>query len=118
MKIYSVQHIAILKLAHKDVKPPVYKIKTYRGQEEDKWHIQKIINYEEVNKQLWYEVKWAGYTKTTQEPKDNLKNTIKKVEKYYKKASQAVERKKSQGKTNQLKTTDKPLKTKTPLSEY
>ena len=32
-------------------------------------------------------------TKTTWEPKDNLKNIIKKVKKYYKKAGQAVGKK-------------------------
>jgi len=47
-----------------------------------------------VDKQLWYKVKWVGYIKTTWEPKDNLKNTIKKVEEYYKKTSQAVEKRK------------------------
>jgi len=36
IKIYPVQHIAIIKPAHGDIKPPLYKIETYRGQEEDK----------------------------------------------------------------------------------
>jgi len=49
MKIYLVQHIAMLKPAHKSIKPPVYKMETYRGQEEDKWDIQKIMNYKEVD---------------------------------------------------------------------
>ena len=31
IKIYSVQHIAILKPAYKDIEPPLYKIKTYRS---------------------------------------------------------------------------------------
>ena len=31
MKIYSVQYIAILKPAHKDVKPPMYKKKIYKN---------------------------------------------------------------------------------------
>ena len=67
----------------------------YRGQEEDKWDIQKVINYKEVDKQLWYKVKWVGYKKTTQELKENLKNAIKKVKEYYKKAGQAEERRKN-----------------------
>ena len=46
-----------------------------------------------MDKQLWYKVKWVGYTKTIQEPKDNFKNMIKKVKKYYKKVGQAVKRK-------------------------
>jgi len=36
MKIYPVQHIAILEPAHRNIEPPVYKMETYRGQEEDK----------------------------------------------------------------------------------
>jgi len=36
MKIYLVQYIAMLELAHKDLVPPVYKKDTYRGQEKDK----------------------------------------------------------------------------------
>ena len=55
---------------------------------------KKIVNYKEVDGQLWYRVKWVGYQDTTQEPKDNLKNTIKKVEEYYKKTSQAVKKRK------------------------
>jgi len=65
MKIYPVQHIAILEPAQRNIEPPVYKMKTYRGQEEDKWDVQKIVNYKEVNNQLWYEVKWVGYKETT-----------------------------------------------------
>jgi len=53
------------------------------------------MNHKEVDEQLWYEIKWAGYIETTWEPKNNLKNAIIKVEKYYKKAGQAVEKKKS-----------------------
>jgi len=35
IKIYPVQHIAILKPAHRNIEPPVYKMETYRSQEED-----------------------------------------------------------------------------------
>jgi len=49
MKIYLVQHIAILKSAHRNVEPPVYKIKMYRSQKEDEWNVQKIVNHEEVD---------------------------------------------------------------------
>ena len=49
MKIYLVQYIIILELAHRDVKPLLYKIKIYKGQEEDKWDIQKIISHKEVD---------------------------------------------------------------------
>jgi len=36
MKIYPVQYIVMLKPAHRDLVPLVYKEDTYRGQEEDK----------------------------------------------------------------------------------
>ena len=60
----------------------------YRGQEENEWDIQKIINYEKIDNQMWYKVKWVGYKETIQEPVENLKNIDKKVKKYYKKAGQ------------------------------
>ena len=43
------------------------------------------MNYKEINKQLQYKIKQASYTETIQELKDNFKNAIKKVKKYYKK---------------------------------
>ena len=61
----------------------------YRGQEEDKQNFQKVISYEKIDKQVWYEVKWIGYKETTWEPEENLKNIKKKVKEYYKKVSQA-----------------------------
>jgi len=64
MKIYLVQHIAILEPVHRSIEPPIYKIETYRGQEEDEWNIQKIVNYKEVDDQLWYKIKWVGYKET------------------------------------------------------
>ena len=36
IKIYPIQHIAMLELAYGNVKPLVYKTDMYRGQEEDK----------------------------------------------------------------------------------
>jgi len=36
MRIYPVQHVIILELAHGSVKLPVYKADIYKGQEEDK----------------------------------------------------------------------------------
>ena len=53
------------------------------------------MNHKKVDKQLWYKVKWAGYTETTWEPKDNFKNTIKKIEEYYKEISQATKKRKN-----------------------
>ena len=44
---------------------------------------------------------------------------MKKVEEYYKKASQAVKKKRTgQKQINQLKATNEPLKTKTSLLKY
>jgi len=65
MKIYPIQHIVILELAHRNVKLPVYKADTYRGQEEDKWQVLKIISYKDIDNEIWYKVKWIGYSKTT-----------------------------------------------------
>jgi len=39
----------MLELAHRDVKPPVYKADMYREQEEDKWQVLKIISYEDID---------------------------------------------------------------------
>jgi len=36
IKIYPIQHVAMLELAHRNIKLPVYKADTYKGQEEDK----------------------------------------------------------------------------------
>ena len=49
MKIYSVQYIAILKPAHRNIKPLLYEMETYRGQKENKWDVQKIVNHKEIN---------------------------------------------------------------------
>ena len=78
MKIYPIQYIIILEPAHGNVKPLVYKVDTYRGQEEDKWEVLKIVSYKDIN------------NKTTQEPLDNLKNAIRKVQEYQRKIDQAV----------------------------
>ena len=39
----------MLELAHRDVKPLLYKIEIYRGQEEDEWDVQKIVSHEEMD---------------------------------------------------------------------
>jgi len=39
----------MLELAHGDIKPLAYKADTYRGQEEDKWQVLKIISYKDVD---------------------------------------------------------------------
>jgi len=52
MKIYPVQYIIMLEPAHRDLVLLVYKKDTYRGQEEDKWPLKKIISYEEVNNKI------------------------------------------------------------------
>ena len=82
----------ILELAKGDVKPPLYEMDMYRGLKENKWDVQKVIGYKDINGYKQYKVKWTGYNETTWELEGNLKNTIKKVEKYYKKVSQARKR--------------------------
>jgi len=56
MKIYPVQHIVMLELVHKDLTLLIYKEDTYRGQEENKWLLKKIISYKEVDDKMWYKV--------------------------------------------------------------
>ena len=65
IKIYPIQHIAILELVYRNIKPLTYKIDTYRGQEEDKWQVLKVISYKDINDKIQYKVKWIGYNKTT-----------------------------------------------------
>jgi len=65
MKIYPIQYIAMLELAYRDIKLLIYKADMYRGQEEDKWQVLKIISYKDVDNKMWYKVKWIGYSKTT-----------------------------------------------------
>ena len=77
-----------------DIKPPLYKIDIYRGQEKDEWDVQKVINHKDINRYKWYKVKWTGYDEITWELKKNFKNVIKKVKEYYKRVSQARKRKK------------------------
>ena len=48
IKIYLVQYIIILELAHGDIEPPVYEQDIYRGREEDKWPVRIIINYKDI----------------------------------------------------------------------
>ena len=62
----------------------------YRGQEEDKWQVLKIISYKDIDNKMWYKVKWIGYSKTTWEPLSNLENAMGKVQEYQKKAGQGV----------------------------
>ena len=80
----------MLELVYKKVKLLVYKADMYRGQEEDKQQVLKIVSYKDVNNKIQYEVKWIGYNKTTQEPLENLKNAIGKVQEYRKRIGQAA----------------------------
>ena len=40
----------MLKLVYRDIILLVYKVDIYRGQEEDKWEVLKIISYKDINK--------------------------------------------------------------------
>jgi len=42
----------MLEPAHGDVKPLVYKADIYKGQEEDKWQVLKIISYKNINNKI------------------------------------------------------------------
>ena len=57
IKIYLVQHVMMLESAKGNVEPLLYEMDIYRGQEEDKWDIQRIISYKNIDKQKWYKVK-------------------------------------------------------------
>ena len=47
----------MLEPVYGNIKPPVYKEDMYRGQEEDKWQVLKVISYKDVNNKIWYKVK-------------------------------------------------------------
>ena len=68
MKIYPIQYIAMLEPVYRNIKLLVYKVDIYKGQEEDKQEILKIINYKDIDEEIWYKVKWVGYKETTQKP--------------------------------------------------
>ena len=90
IKIYPIQYIAILELAYRDAELLVYKEDTYRGQEEDKQQVLKIVSYKDIDNKIQYKVQWIGYDKTTQELLENLKNAIRKVQEYQKKLGQVI----------------------------
>ena len=73
----------------------MYEADMYKGKKEDKWQVLKIVNYKDINNEIWYEVKWIGYNETTQEPLENLKNAISKVQEYQKKLGQVILTKKN-----------------------
>jgi len=55
----------MLEPAYRNIKLLVYKADTYRGQEEDKWEVLKIVSYKDINNKTWYKIKWIDYNKTT-----------------------------------------------------
>ena len=90
IKIYLVQYIAMLEPVYRNVKLLVYKADIYKGQEEDKQEVLKIVSYKDINKEIQYKVKQVGYNRTTQEPIQNLKNAIRKVQEYQKRMGQVI----------------------------
>ena len=94
MKIYLVQYIIILELAHRDLVLLAYKEDIYKGQEEDEWLLKKIISYKEVNNKIQYKVLQEGYEETIQELEENLENAKNKIKAYQKKLGQVIRRKK------------------------
>jgi len=47
----------MLEPAYGNIKPLVYKADTYKGQEEDKWQVLKIISHKDIDNKMWYKVK-------------------------------------------------------------
>ena len=86
----------MLKLVYRDVELLIYKADIYKGREENKQEVLKIISYKDINNKIQYKVKQIGYNKTTQEPLENLKNAISKVQEYQKKLGQAILKKRNQ----------------------
>ena len=42
----------MLELVYRNIELLVYKKDIYRGQEEDKWEVLKIISYKDINKEI------------------------------------------------------------------
>jgi len=42
----------MLELAYRDIKLLVYKVDMYRGQEEDKWQVLRIIGYKDIDNKI------------------------------------------------------------------
>jgi len=42
----------MLELVYRNVKPLVYKADMYRGQEEDKWQVLKIVSYKDIDDEI------------------------------------------------------------------
>ena len=57
IKIYLIQYIATLKPVYENVKLLVYKVDTYRGQEENKQEVLRIISYKDIKNKIQYKVK-------------------------------------------------------------
>ena len=45
IKIYLVQHIAILELVYGEHEPLIYEVNIYKNREEDEWEVQKVVDY-------------------------------------------------------------------------
>jgi len=42
----------MLELAYRNIKPLIYKVDIYRGQEEDKWQVLKIVSYKDIDDKI------------------------------------------------------------------
>ena len=45
IKIHPVQYIIMLKPAHREHELLIYKADMYRSRKEDKWEVQKVVDY-------------------------------------------------------------------------
>ena len=61
----------------------MYKLKTYKGQKEDKWPVKKILSHDKIDGQMFYKVKQDSYNKIIWESKENLKYAKEKIQEYY-----------------------------------
>ena len=52
IRVYPIQHVIILELVYRNIKPLVYKADIYRGQKEDKWEVLRIIGYKDINNEI------------------------------------------------------------------
>lgn len=51
---------------------------------EDEYAVEKILGHKWVKSKLFFEVKWAGYDETTEEPEENVDGCKDELESYYK----------------------------------
>ena len=64
IKIYLVYYITILEPVYGNYELLIYKQDTYKRYKEDEWLVKKILQYNEIDSQLFYKIQWEGYKET------------------------------------------------------